>query len=283
MEQQYLNLGKRILNEGKMIHNERTNNGCLTVINDVFHYDVSGDRLPLVTTRKANWKIAIAELLGYIRGYDNAQDFKEIGTSTWFANANETPAWLANKNRKGENDLGRVYGVQGRSWRKPNGETYDQLKKIYDNLKAGKDDRGEILMYHNPGELDLGCLRACMYSHHFSLLDGELYLHSVQRSVDVPLGLVANQVQVWVFLKIMAQITGNKAASAMHSLVNCHIYENQIPGMREQVQREPLPMPTLKINPDIKTLEDLETWVTLDDFIVEGYESHPAIKYPFAA
>ncbi|AEH33961.1 Thymidylate synthase [Vibrio anguillarum 775] len=129
----------------------------------------------------------------------------------------------------------------------------------------------------------MGCLRPCMYSHHFSLLGDTLYLNSTQRSCDVPLGLNFNMVQVYVFLAIMAQITGKKAGVAYHKIVNAHIYEDQLALMKDvQLKREPLPMAKFHINPKIKTLEDLETWVTLDDFWIEGYQCHDAIQYPFS-
>ncbi len=142
---QYLDLCRRIVNEGEWIANERTGKRCLTVINADLEYDVANNQFPLITTRKSYWKAAIAEFLGYIRGYDNAADFRKLGTKTWDANANENAAWLANPHRKGTDDMGRVYGVQGRAWRKPNGETIDQLRKIVNNLSRGIDDRGEIL------------------------------------------------------------------------------------------------------------------------------------------
>ena len=246
-------------------------------------YNVADNEFPLITTRKSFWKAAIAELLGYIRGYDNAADFRKLGTKTWDANANENAAWLANPYRKGEDDMGRVYGVQGRSWRKPNGETVDQLRKIVNDLSKGIDDRGEILTFYNPGEIEQGCLRPCMHTHTFSLLGDTLYLTSYQRSCDVPLGLTFNQIQVFTFLALMAQITGHKPGKAFHKIINAHIYEDQLLLMRdEQLKREPYPLPQLEINPDIKTLEDLETWVTLDDFKVHNYQCHPAIKYPFS-
>nr|WP_155652779.1 MULTISPECIES: thymidylate synthase [Aliivibrio] len=280
---QYLDLCQRIVDEGTWIENERTGKRCLTVINADLTYDVENGVFPLVTTRKSFWKAAVAEMIGYIRGYDSAEDFRKIGTKTWDANANLNDAWLNNPHRKGDDDMGRVYGVQGRSWAKPNGEFVDQLKKIIDDLSQGIDDRGEILNFYNPGEFDMGCLRPCMYSHHFSLLGDTLYLNSTQRSCDVPLGLNFNMVQVYFLLAIVAQITGHKAGKAYHKIVNAHIYEDQLELMQNvQLKREPLQAPIFKINPEIKSLEDLETWVTMDDFEVVGYESHEAIKYPFS-
>ena len=280
---QYLDLCQRIVDEGVWVENKRTGKRCLTVINAELEYDVAANEFPLITTRKSYWKAAIAELLGYLRGYDNAADFRAIGCNTWNANANENEAWLNNPHRKGEDDMGRVYGVQGRRWAKPDGGFVDQLKKLVDDLSQGNDDRGEILSFYNPGEFHMGCLRPCMHTHNFSLLGDTLYLTSYQRSCDVPLGLNFNQIQVFVLLALVAQITGNKAGKAYHKIVNAHIYEDQLELMRDvQLKREPFPSPKLHINPDIKSLEDLETWVTLDDFTVEGYQCHEPIAYPFS-
>lgn len=281
--QQYLALCNNIIQNGTWVENQRTGKRCLTLINADLNYNVGNNEFPLITTRKSYWKAAIAELLGYIRGYDNAADFRHLGTKTWDANANQNQAWLNNPHRKGTDDMGRVYGVQGRSWQKPNGEHLDQLRKIVNNLSQGIDDRGEILTFYNPGEFELGCLRPCMHTHTFSLLGDTLYLTSYQRSCDVPLGLNFNQVQVFTLLALMAQITGKKAGMAYHKIVNAHIYEDQLALMRDvQLKREPLPLPKLNINPEIKSLEDLETWVTLADFEVVGYQCHEPIKYPFS-
>jgi len=280
---QYLDLCNRIIDEGEMIYNERTGKNTLTVINADLEYNVGKGEFPMVTTRKSYFKSAIAELIGYIRGYDNAADFRKIGTKTWDANANINESWLNNPVRKGTDDMGRVYGVQGRSWKKSDGSTIDQLKKVVDDLKNGIDDRGEIITFYNPGEFDKGCLRPCMHTHTFSLVGDTLHLTSYQRSCDVPLGLNFNMVQVYTFLALMAQITGHKPGKAYHKIVNAHFYEDQINLMKDvQLKREPFKAPTLKINPNIKSLEDLETWVTMDDFSVEGYECHEAIRYPFS-
>ncbi len=280
---QYLDLCRKIIDEGSWIENERTGKNCLTLINADLEYDVGGNQFPLITTRKSYFKSAIAEFIGYIRGYDSAADFRALGTKTWDANANLNEAWLNNPYRKGEDDMGRVYGVQGRGWMTPEGNKIDQLRKIVDDLKNGIDDRGEILSFYNPGEFHMGCLRPCMHTHTFSLVGDTLHLTSYQRSCDVPLGLNFNQVQVFVFLALMAQITGHKAGKAYHKIVNAHIYEDQLELMRDvQLKREPFPSPQLHINPDIRSLEDLETWVTMDDFSVTGYAHHDPIAYPFS-
>src|SRR5690606_1617258 len=144
----------------------------------------------LVTTRKSPYKSAIAELLGYLRGYTNAQQFAALGAPTWFKNANETDAWLKNPARKGQDDCGLIYGAVARNFPMAGGGTIDLVKKVYEHLRAGIDDRDERITFYNPGVFHLGCLRPCMYEHHFSLLGDTLYLNSSQRSCDVPLGLV---------------------------------------------------------------------------------------------
>lgn len=280
---QYLDLCQRIVDEGVWIENERTGKRCLTVINADLTYDVDEGIFPLVTTRKSFYKSAIAEVIGYLRGYDSAADFRKIGTKTWDANANLNDAWLNNPHRKGEDDCGFIYGAVARKFPKPDGGSIDLLKGIVEDLKKGIDNRGEILTFYHPGVFHMGCLRPCMYSHHFSVLGDTLYLNSTQRSCDVPLGLNFNMVQVYFLLAIMAQITGLKPGKAYHKIVNAHIYEDQLELMRDvQLKREPLASPRLHINPDIKSLEDLETWVTMDDFSVKGYQYHEAIRYPFS-
>jgi len=280
---QYLELCKRIVDEGVWVDNKRTGKRCLTVINADLTYNVAANEFPLVTTRKSFYKSAIAEMLGYIRGYDNAADFRKLGTKTWDANANENQAWLTNPYRKGIDDCGFIYGKVARNFPKPDGGNIDILRQIVDNLSQGIDNRGEIFTFYHPGAFHMGCLRPCMYSHHFSLLGDTLYLNSTQRSCDVPLGLNFNMVQVYVLLALMAQITGHKPGHAYHKIVNAHIYEDQLELMRDvQLKREPLAAPQLKINPDIKSLKDLETWVSLDDFEVQYYQHHEAIKYPFS-
>jgi thymidylate synthase len=122
-----------------------------------------------------------------------------------------------------------------------------------------------------------------MHTHTFSLLGDTLYLTSYQRSCDVPLGLNFNQVQVYVLLALVAQITGHKPGKAYHKIVNAHIYENQLALMTDvQLKRAPFPSPQLRINPKIKTLKDIEDWVSTDDFELDGYQCHEPIKYPFS-
>jgi len=289
MSIEYLSLCVKILDEGTWVTNERTGKKCLTVINADFEYDCSKNQIHLLTTKKAYWKKAIAEMLGYIKSFNNAKDFHILGTDTWYANANQNTDWLNNPYRKGEDDMGRVYGVQGRNWKRyyeqdgviKETTPYDQLKKVYQNLKRGIDDRGEIITYWNAGELNEGCLRPCMYSHTFSILNNTLYLTSYQRSDDIPLGHGFNQIQVSWFLQVMAQITGLKPGTVYHKIINAHIYEDQIPALRTQLKRTPFSLPRLIINPRIKTLKDLEN-SDLEDYAIQNYTHHPAINFPFS-
>lgn len=243
----YHNLLADILHNGEHVYNSRTGKTTRQVLNRTFTYD----RLPLIFTKKVAIRSAVAEMLGYLKGYSNAADFRKLGTKTWDANAN-SPRWQSSNFCRGEDDMGRVYGVQGRSWKIPSiyydtrtGRTneVDQLAKIIANLSAGIDDRGEILTFWNPGEFHLGCLRPCMHTHHFTLSDRSsdggptLNLTSTQRSADVPLGLPFNMVQTWFLLSFVAQLTGCQVGKVTHHIVNAHVYEDQWPGVHEQISR----------------------------------------------
>lgn len=287
---QYIKISKNCIANGEMVFNERTKKSCLTIANQHMTYDVENNVLPLDTTRKSFWKAAVAELLGHMRGYDNAEDYAKLGARTWYKDANECVQWLENPNRKGENDCGIIYGGiannipflrydDNNTGNLVQSGSFNTLAKIYKDLKAGKDDRGEIWNFWQPSLFHLGCIRPCMYSHHFTLINGKLWLESTSRSGDGSLGINFNSVQAFALLAIMAQITGNKAMEVKHNITNFHIYEPHIENFKEQMEREPFPAPTFHINPEIKTLEDVLTWVTPDDFWIEGYEHHDAVDY----
>lgn len=278
----YLDVLDRVITKGHWVFNNRTGKRCLTVINVDLEYDVSEGLLPILTTKEVNFEAAIAEFLGYLRGYTSAADFRAIGCKTWDANANLNAAWLANPFRNGTDDMGRCYGAQGRDWRNPEGKRIDQLREVYEDLRNGEDNRSEIITFLNPGERDRACLNACMHTHSFSILDSDLFLTSYQRSDDLPLGHAFNQIQVAWFLMVMAQITGLKAKTAFHKIINAHIYEDQLEKVYEQLSREPRPLPRLVMPEGLKSLEDLETWVLPSHFKLEGYEPHPSIKYAFS-
>lgn len=279
---QYLDLCEKVLSEGVWVENRRTGMRCLTIINADMEYDCSNGVLPVLTTKKVAWKQAIMEMLGYLRGYTSAAQFRAIGCNTWNANANDNLDWLANRFRRGPDDMGRCYGAQGRDWRNPENESIDQLYNVYRDLKQGIDNRSEIVTFMNPGERDRACLNSCMHTHTFSVIDNGLYLTSYQRSCDLPLGGAFNMIQCAWLLMIMAQITGLEPRTAYHKIVNVHIYENQVETLRDvQLVRKPFAPPILTINPAISSLEDLETWVTGDDFCLQGYDHHNPIKFEF--
>lgn len=282
-EQQYLDLACRIHNEGIMVENPRTGIGCLTVIDAEITMDLSRGDFPVLTTRDMNWKMAIAEFLGYLKGYTSAADFRALGAKTWDKNANENEAWLTNPMRYGKDDMGKVYGAVAASWPSFDGGSMDTFRKVYENLKQGIDDRGEIITFWNPGLFDLGCLRPCMHTHQFSILGNNLYLNSFQRSCDVLLGGAANIIQVAFFLQLMAHITGHHAKKASLKIVNAHIYENQIPVWEEHEQwhRDIYNPPGLIISPAIKTWDDVVTKMTLEHVELIGYQTQAPIKYPF--
>jgi len=157
----YIDLCKKIINQGFVQQNQRTKKRCATIFGDYREYDLSTGKFPLLTTKQMDIKPIAAELLGFIRGYTNAADFRKAGCKIWDANANKTQAWLDNPNRKGEDDLGRIYGAQARDWRKPDGTSVDQLKSVVERLNKRSDDRRLIVTHWNPGELDQMALPPC--------------------------------------------------------------------------------------------------------------------------
>lgn len=284
--QQYINLCKRILEDGVWVEHKRSGKKRLTVIGETFKYNVGNEEFPLDTTRKSFWKAAVAEITGYLKGYSNAKDFASLGAPTWLANANANEAWLRNPHRKGDGDMGvsyrfRKYTVTTESNNSSHTQTIDQYKNIVESLLKREDNGRLIMSAWHPFFEYTSCLPACMHTHTFSLVGDTLHLTSDQRSVDVPLGLNFNQIQCYYLLAITAQITGLKAGVATHNMVNCHIYEDQVELMKEQVKREVLPAPKFHLDTSIKSLSDLENLSNLDNFGVTGYEHHEAIKYPF--
>ena len=275
-EEEYIALCNKVLDEGFPIKNDRTGKVCHTIINHDFVYDVGKGELPLLTTKQVFVQSAIAEVIGYMRQYTNAQEFANIGSPSWFANANENKQWLSNPNRKGENDMGMVYGAV----------TGDSLQYIYTDLKAGTDNRGEIYQMWRPEYFDKGCLRPCAYEWIWSLVDGKLSLTVTQRSGDLPLGVPWNSISFCFLLKLMAKITGNKPDKVYHKIVNVHVYEDQVEPLREQLSRTPLDIqPVLEIPEWVNDLDDV---VSTDKharyyFTLTGYEHQGKINFPFSA
>ena len=278
---QYLELCQKVLDQGIRKTN-RTGIDHFGYTGDMMKFDLA-DGFPAVTTKKLAFKSVVAEMLGFLRGYDNAADFRVLGCKVWDANANENEQWLNSSHRIGNDDLGRIYGVQARRWR--NGAInppIDQLRMVYEDLKAGIDNRREIVTHWNPGEMNMMALPPCHMFYQFGIQGDKLNLSMYQRSCDVPLGIPFNIAGYAWLLSVMARITGLKVGEFTHFMHDIHIYDNQIDDMRVQVNRDPYKLPRLWINADIKTLEDLETWVTPNDFRLLDYQHHAHIKYAFA-
>ncbi len=280
-EDQYLGLCKKILDEGVWVENERTGKKCKTIINHDFIYDVGKGEVPILSTKQVFVTSAIAEIIGYIRGYTNAEDFSKIGSKSWTMNADKTKKWLDNPVRKGKGDCGLIYGAVARDW-----HGIDLIDKVYNNLCKGVDDRREIVSFLDPSKFDKACLRPCAFQWQFSLLGGKLSLHVHQASCDVPLGLPWNSVSFYFLLDLMARITGNKPDKVYHKLVNVHVYDDQVEALEEQLSREPLDTGevSLKIPKWIECMEDVmcDDTHARDYFSLDNYKHHGKIIFPFS-
>lgn len=295
-DQQYKAFSNELLTKGKWVYNERTGKRCLTLPRYVMTY--GPDLAPLLTLKACNVKKAFAEIVGYLRGYTSAAQFRALGTNTWDMNANETKAWLASPYRKGVDDCGLIYGALARNTpliETTEEETYrfendlprpmmDQIADLFCKLEQGVDDRDMILNFRNPAGYRLGCLRPCMFMHMFNIVDGTIYLTSVQRSADVPLGLSFNSVQVYVMLAIAAKVSGMRMGTATHVIVNPHIYEDQLAAFTSGwLDNEPRPQATLKIDDRLNNLYAIENMALEDMYTVENYDPHPYVTFPFSA
>lgn len=280
-ETQYLALAQKILDEGEWVENKRTGKRCKTVINHDFVYDVGEGEVPILTTKQVFVTSAIAEIIGYLRGYTSAADFAKLGSKSWTMNANQTKQWLENPARKGEDDCGLIYGAVARDW-----HGIDLIDKVYQNLKNGIDDRREIVSFLDPSKFDKACLRPCAFQWQFSLLNGKLSLHVHQASCDIPLGLPWNSVSFYFLLDLMAKITGNIPDKVYHKIVNVHVYEDQIEPLQEQLSRMPLPQTAKMGLTDIASSME----AVMDDhfhassyFYLTDYKHQGKITFPFSA
>lgn len=294
---EYFNLCETVIKNGRWQINDRTGKACLTYIGASMKFDMEDtDCFPLLTTKKMAYKPLIAELLGFVRGLDNAKDFRDLGCRIWDANANESKDWIENPNRKGVDDLGRIYGVQARDWRAVNYkqydsytitndkkyETIDQLANVIDKIVKRLDDRRLIVSHWNPGELSMMSLPPCHLLYQFSIVGDVLHLCLYQRSADIPLGVPFNIASYALLLKMIAKITGLKCGTFTHFIANAHIYEDQLDLLYKQLERTPQVSPSVVL-PEIESLRDLETWVLPENFIFENYTPDPTIKFPFSA
>ena len=278
-EDMYLDTFRKILREGKWVYNERTGTRCLTIPHHVYEIELKPETCPLLTVRPSYPVSAIAEIIGYLRQYNNAQQFQDIGSPTWWVNSDKTKAWLDNPNRKGKGDLGRVYGaVLNRQ----------DIVKVLDNIQNNKDDRGLILNWWQPHLFDQGCLRPCMFSHDVSILGGEVNITSNSRSLDAACGWNFNSLQVYFLGMLFAKLSGNKGGKALHVCDKIHIYESHLAGVEEMLGRKPSKLDTkFNINGWVEHFLDVTEGHThaRDYFTVSGYKgvAQPKIDFELIA
>jgi len=281
-DEEYIRIGKMLLDEGKWVYNKRTGKRCLTLTPQMAKYDMSDtDRFPLLTTKKMDIRPIAAELIGFMKGYDSAELFRTEGCKIWDANANDNEQWLNNPNRSGEDDLGRIYGVQAREWRSPDGKIVDQLENCIAKLKKGEDDRRLIVTHWNPGELDQMALPPCHMTYIFMILDGYLHMTMIQRSCDYPLGVPYNVASYALMLHIIANMVGLKVGELSHVMHNIHIYEDQLELFRDQMKRKPGVSPKIEV-PVYESLGDFCDKATRESFIISEYDPQASIKFPFS-
>jgi thymidylate synthase len=282
---QYQELLHYILENGEE-KDDRTSIGTYSIFGYNLRFDLNNG-FPAVTTKKLAWKSVVGELLWFIEGSGDERRLAEIthgsrdGTVTiWTPNA-LAPYWKHKAQYEG--DLGRVYGVQWRDWQKPfygtTGFGVDQLQILINGIKTDPNSRRHILTAWNPGELDQMALPPCHILCQFYVSkSGKLSCHMYQRSVDVFLGLPFNIASYALFTHMIAQVCGLGVGELIISTGDTHIYKDHIDPVKAQLTREPLSLPKLVLNSDIKSIDDF----TMDDIRLEGYEHHGTIKAKMA-
>ena len=257
--QQYLKLLDRILTEGAT-KTDRTGTGTMSVFGNQMRFDMA-DGFPLLTTKKLHLKSIIYELLWFLRGDTNVHYLQEHGVSIWNEWADEN------------GELGPVYGHQWRSWPDYNGGTIDQIQNVMDMIKNHPDSRRMMVTAWNPAEVEQMALPPCHCLFQFYVADGRLSLQLYQRSADTFLGVPFNIASYALLLQMMAQVTGLQPGEFIHTTGDTHLYLNHLDQARLQLTRTPRPLPTMKINPDVKNLFDFH----YEDFQLEGYDPWPHI------
>lgn len=278
-EEQYLDTIRKILNEGKWVYNSRTGKRCLTIPRLVMEYELSHSKPPLLTTRPSYPVSAVAEILGYLRRYTNAQQFAEIGSPTWFKNANETQGWLDNPYRKGENDLGEVYGAA---------LSEEYIHEVLTNLTLQNDNRGLKLDWWQPESFNKAALRPCLSDHQFTLVGNELNLTSNQRSTDFLCGKNFNALQIYFLGMLGCKLSGLNGGTALHVMNQVHIYEPHLKGVEELLSRKPKELSVnFKINGWVNSTDDIVQADThaRDYFTLSGYKgiAQPKIDFELVA
>ena len=278
---QYLGALKYILENGADRQN-RTGISTRAVFGMQMRFDMQNG-FPAVTTKKLPWKSVASELLWFIEGSDDERRLAEIlhgtrdsgKTTIWTANA-EADYWKPKAKFQG--DLGRIYGVQWRRWKSPDGKEIDQLANAINMIKENPTSRRIIVTAWNPGELNQMALPPCHAFFQFFVADDKLSLQMYQRSCDMFLGVPFNIASYSLLLHMMAQATDLKPGEFVHTLADSHIYHNHFEQVKEQLKRKPFPLPKLYLNPEIKNIDDF----TMDDIKLENYEFHPPIKAEMA-
>jgi thymidylate synthase len=257
---QYLDLLQHVLDNGTK-KGDRTGTGTISTFGHQTRYDLS-EGFPMVTTKKLHYKSIVHELLWFLKGDTNIQYLKENGVRIWDEWADEN------------GDLGPVYGYQWRSWPTPNGKSIDQISNVISSIKNNPDSRRHMVSAWNPALVDDMALPPCHTMFQFYVADGKLSCQLYQRSADSFLGVPFNIASYALLTMMMAQVTGLQAGEFIHTFGDLHIYDNHLEQVELQLSREPKPLPTLKMNPEITDLFDF----TFEDFELIGYESHPHIK-----
>ena len=262
--QQYLDLMKHVLERG-VTKDDRTGTGTLSTFGYQMRFCLS-EGFPLVTTKKIHFKSVVHELLWFLKGDTNVRYLQDNGVRIWDEWANA------------EGELGPVYGAQWRSWRGANGETYDQITEVVEQIKTNPDSRRLIVSAWNVGELSEMALMPCHALFQFYVANGKLSCQLYQRSADVFLGVPFNIASYALLTQMIAQVTGLGLGNFVHTLGDAHLYSNHLEQAREQLSREPRALPRLELNPTITNLDDF----TYDDIKLLNYDPHPKIRAPIA-
>ena len=278
---QYLDALEYVLNNGTD-RKDRTGVGTRAVFGMQLRFNMEKG-FPAMTTKKLPWKSVASELLWFIEGSGDERRLAEILHGT--RDKEKTTIWTANANAdywkpkaKFEGDLGRVYGVQWRKWKSPDGKEIDQLANAIKLIQENPTSRRIIVSAWNPGELSQMALPPCHAFFQLFVADGKLSLQMYQRSCDMFLGVPFNIASYSLLLHMMAQATNLKAGEFVHTLGDAHIYHNHFEQVKEQLARKPFPLPKLFLNPEINDIGNFK----MEDIKLENYESHPSIKAPMA-
>ncbi|MEJ1298407.1 MAG: thymidylate synthase [Candidatus Sedimenticola sp. (ex Thyasira tokunagai)] len=257
---QYLDLMRHVRDNGT--HKEdRTGTGTISLFGHQMRFDLS-QGFPLVTTKKLHLRSIIHELLWFLQGDTNIRYLKENGVRIWDEWADES------------GDLGPVYGYQWRSWPAPDGGHIDQISQLIEQIKNNPDSRRLMVTAWNPADVERMALPPCHCLFQFYVLDGRLSCQLYQRSADIFLGVPFNIASYALLAMMVAQVTGLEPGEFIHTFGDAHLYSNHLEQVDLQLSREPLPLPEMKLNPDVKSLFDF----CYEDFELTGYEAHPHIK-----